>query len=235
MPPRRSKAPDLEEITPNHFIIHNEHAFSVLRGEGERRGKLFELTGTRREGLLGRLSLRNYNVLTLDNRISVLPDMPWPELPGDEGWRPQAGEIERLSVFDLNTRDWRTVDVELRAGEAGMWLRANQIVRRRRGRSAPSYAVAAIDRPGVISLRPLDETSALLAGHAQAAPITLPVLQQGEAMLLPALTLPQPYRDFLRRVAEETSNGWQIKPAGIAYAARALERLGMFVDDMDAL
>ena len=231
MPPRRSKSPDLEEITPNHFIIHNEHAFSVLRGEGERRGKLFELTGTRREGLLGRLALRNYNVLTLNDRIAALPDPLPPEAPGDEGWRPQAGEIERLSVFDPKTRDWHTIDVEQRAGEAGMWLRANQIVRRRKGRAAPSYAVAFMDRAGVISLRPLNETTALLAGHAQAAPLTLPVQHKGEAVVLPTLTLPEPYRDFLRRVATETSDGWEVTRAGLNYAAQALERLGMYIEE----
>ena len=50
-------------------------------------------------------------------------------------------------------------------------------------------------------------------------------------MVLPTLTLPEPYRDFLRRVATETSDGWEVTRAGLNYAAQALERLGMYIEE----
>ncbi|MBC8164175.1 MAG: hypothetical protein H7Z42_23445 [Roseiflexaceae bacterium] len=232
MPPRRPKSPDIEEITPSHFLVHNDNAFSVLRGEGERRGKLFELTTWRREGLLGRLELRGYTVLTLDKRIEALPAMPQPLPLGESGWRLQSGEAERLSVFDLASRQWQLVVFERGELGVGATVQAGQVLRRRKGRGAASYGLAVSERAGTIGTQTLTETPALLLGHAQSPPLALRPHHEGEMVLLPVLLLPTPYREFLHRVAEETPLGWRIPPVGLPFATRALAQLGLTLEQL---
>lgn len=227
---RKQSAYDLEEITPSQFIVHNENAYGVLRGEGERHGQFFELTGWRREGLLARLAARGYRALTLEDRVAALPAMPEPLVAGEEGWRPLASPSERFSVFDPAARDWRPLEPVQREGAAGVVLHAGQIVRRRKGRGAADYYTAIAERNGGIGLRPMDETTALLAGYAQAAvhgPSELPTREHGEAVEIAHTPLPQPYREFLRRVAQETPDGWRIDQRGLPYVRLLFERLGL--------
>jgi len=48
----RSSAVDLEEIAPNRFLVHTPRINALIKGEGTIEGRLFELTGWRRDGLI---------------------------------------------------------------------------------------------------------------------------------------------------------------------------------------
>ncbi|KAB8140484.1 hypothetical protein F8S13_23710 [Chloroflexia bacterium SDU3-3] len=227
MPPSRKTPYDLEEITPNHFLVHNDNAYSVLRGEGERRGKIFELTSWRREGLLARLALRTYVVLTLEGRMERLPQLPAAPALGELGWRPTASASERYSVFDPAARAWVAIEPVQRDGGAALALREGTILRRRKGRGAAEYFRCFMERGGTIGIRPLDENSALLASYAQAAPIPLVARRTAEGYHVAKITLPGSYRDFLARLGSEVPDGWLVEEAGWPYAQRMFNRIGV--------
>lgn len=221
---------DLEEITPGHFIVHNENAYSVLRGEGERRGTLFVLTTWRREGLLARIAARNYKTLTLEGRLEALPPLPIAQMPGASGLRPLGNLNERYSVFDGHSRSWQPLEATLDGATAAVELREGQIVRRRKGRAAPEYARAVAERSGQIGIQTIGETAALLAGFAQSAmqnAALIPANRDGDDLVLPLLPLPTPYREFLHRVADETPEGWRVNERGLPFVISTFERLGM--------
>lgn len=234
MPARHRTATfDLEEITPNHFVINTEAAYGVLKGEGERRGRVFELTSWRRAGLLARLAAREFNVLSLEKRIAGLPQLPMPLDHGPAVWRPLASENERYSVFDLASYAWQPLANELRADRLGVTLNPGAVVRRRKGRGLASFLIAQAANAGSLSLRPVDETSALLQGYAQAEqrqPLTITPLRDAGHVLLSLPPLPQSYREFMRRLGSEAAAGWQIADAGLPFATLALARLGVVVE-----
>ena len=229
----KKSAYDIEEIKPGQFIVHNENAYSVLRGEGERRGNLFVLTTWRREGLLARIAARQYKALTLEARLEGLPELPSPLLPGARGLRPLGNPNERYSIFDGWRRTWQPLETVTHEGSAAVELREYQIVRRRKGRAAAEYARAIAERSGQMGIQPLDETAALLVGLAQSVALGTPPLaaqHSGDSLLLPALPLPLPYREFLRRVSEELADGWRVEERGWPFVERAFERLGIEID-----
>src|SRR5437867_3538347 len=128
--PRRS-AIDLEEIGPNRFLVHNQRARRLLKGEGTMVGRLFELTTWRREGLLARLHERGFNVRTLADLASNLPTPPPPPPIGGMGWRPLTHAIEQISHFDLHNLRWRPLAAERRDGAPGLTLYAGGLLRPR--------------------------------------------------------------------------------------------------------
>lgn len=196
---RSDRRYDMDEVTPGRFIVRDLRAAPLLKTEGNLDGRLFTLHSQRRDGLLARLRERGLRVRTLEDRIRALPRPPHAPAPGAGAWQPLPPD-ERWSVFDPLHLDWMPATIEDRDGQARVLVQAGQIVRRRRGRRAPIYALV---EPGT-GLRAIDETEALLLGYAQAAPTT-PALQaqhNGERIVLPPQPLPPPHRAFLRGLAE---------------------------------
>jgi hypothetical protein len=218
---RRPGAPaDIEELRPELFVVHNPAAGPTLRGEGEREGDRFRLTTWRREGLIARLRARGFAVLTLDDQIAALPELP-PARLGPPLTRPFATG-ERVSVFGGEPPGWLPAPPAPDDPQAVL-VREGQVIRRRKGRGPASYALAA--RGG---LRPLSEDEALRHGYAELAheppaPVKLLPVEQG--LLLPELLLPAAHRALLGRFATRTTAGWLIQPGAEALAAALLARL----------
>src|SRR5215211_7895930 len=152
---------DMDEIEPNHFLIHNSHVASVLKGEGHVKGRFFELTTWRREGLLARLRERGFSVRTLAERIEALPGPPEPPPIGGAGWRPLVHAIEQISNFDLRRLRWHPLPPQTRDGVVGVAIYDGWALRRRKGRGSASFYLAFKERSGNIGLRSLDETTAV--------------------------------------------------------------------------
>lgn len=224
---RRPGAPcDIEELRPGLFIVHNPAAGPALRGEGERDGDRFRLTGWRREGLVARLRSRGFEVLTLADQIDALPALATAVPPGGFVSRPLAGG-ERVSYFSGRPLGWAPAPAA--PDDAGsVELRVGWVIRRRKGRGpADYYRVAG---PG--ALAPLDEDEALLAGYAQAAleaPAPLAVEPVPGGLLAPDLPLPTPHRNLLGRFAERAPEGWRVAPEALPLLADLLARLGLML------
>ena len=226
----RRAAIDLEEITPNRFLVHNVNAKGVLKGEGTFEGRLFELTTWRREGLLARLRERGFRVRTLVDELGGLPDPPAPPSIGGLGWRPLTSPIEQISNFDLRNLRWHPLTPEVRDGEAGVSVYAGWVLRRRKGRGAGSYYLALAERDGGIGLQSLDETTAILTGYAQAMAFDdrpLVVEQHGDHVRLPDVELPPPHRAVLLRIARRTGAGLEVDRRGWPLAQELFLRLGV--------
>jgi hypothetical protein len=174
---REGKPYDIEEIAPGRFIVRDPRAKTILKGEGDLEGQFFTLRSWRREGLLARLRGRGFRVLTIEDRIRHLPPLPAPLPTGSPFWLPLPDD-ERWSVFDPQHLDWIPVPVEIRDGIAGCVIRQGQVIRRRRGRGVPRYALVAEGA----TLRTIDETEALLHGYARATPVRLTARRDGERM-----------------------------------------------------
>ena len=190
---------DIEEIAPGRFIVRDPRANTILKREGDLEGQFFTLRSWRREGLLARLRGRGFRVLTLEDRIRHLPPLPQPLPTGSPLWLPLPDD-ERWSVFDPQHLDWIPVPVEIRDGIAGCVIRQGQVIRRRRGRGVPRYALVAAGA----TLRTIDETGALMRGYAGATPARLKARRDGERIVLPAHPLPPPHRRLLSRMAIDT-------------------------------
>jgi len=226
----RRGAIDMDEIAPNHFLLHNSHVVSVLKGEGHIKGRFFELTTWRREGLLARLRERGFTVRTIAERVEALPTPPAPPPIGGAGWRPLTHAIEQISNFDLRRLRWHPLPAQARDGVAGVELYAGWPLRRRKGRGAASFYLAFKERGGSIGLRPLDETSAILIGIAQSLehdPRPLVVEQQDAALLLPDIELPPAYRDTLALFTTPSPAGALVGEEGWPLAQDLFDRLGI--------
>ena len=196
---REGKPYDIEEIAPGRFIVRDPRAKTILKREGDLEGQFFTLRSWRREGLLARLRGRGFRVLTLEDRIRRLPPLPSPLPTGSSFWLPLPDD-ERWSVFDPQHLDWIPVPVEMRDGIAGCVIRQGQVIRRRRGRGVPRYALVTEGA----TLRTIDETEALIRGYAGATPARLTARRDGERIVLPAHPLPPPHRRLLREMAIDT-------------------------------
>jgi hypothetical protein len=196
---REGKPYDIEEIAPGRFIVRDPRANTILKREGDLEGQFFTLRSWRREGLLARLRGRGFRVLTIEDRIRHLPPLPAPLPTGSPFWLPLPDD-ERWSVFDPQHLDWIPVPVEVRDGIAGGVIRQGQVIRRRRGRGVPRYALVAAGA----TLRTIDETGALMRGYAGATPARLKARRDGERIVLPAHPLPPPHRRLLSRMAIDT-------------------------------
>jgi hypothetical protein len=221
---------DLDEIAPGRFLIHNAHINSALKSEGDVRGRLFELTSWRRDGLLARLRERGYKVRTIADRLAALPVPPIAPPIGGAGWRPLSSAIDHISHFDLVGLRWHPLAPQLRDGAPGVAIYDGWVLRRRKGRNPAAYYLAQKERGGGVGLRPLDETSALLTGIAQAIerdPRPLLAERRGEALLLPQIELPPPYREALALFTRPSPDGALVDQVSWPLAQELFERLGI--------
>jgi hypothetical protein len=223
MPRRRPGAPaDLEELRPGRFVLHNPATGPALRGEGEREGDRFTLTGQRRDGLLARLRARGFSVLSLADQIAALPALP-PAVPHGSRCERILAAGERLSVFTGAPPAWQPAPAAARPD--AVTLCEGQVIRRRKGRGPGAYYRVERD-----SLRPLSEDEALYGGYAQAAldgPPQIMAAAAAAGYLLPDLPLPTPHRALLGRIATRQSEGWLVAAADMPLAAALLARLGL--------
>ncbi len=233
---------DLEEIRPNVFLVRNAGVRPIIKREGELDGKLFRLTSWRREGMLARLALQGFAVLTLEDYVAGLPELPdVAHVPPDTPTASlRISRTDRYSRFEPRLRDWEpltppapsTPDQPLQLQVAPGW-----IIRRRQGRGRSSYAQ--VQAKG--QLRPLDELNALLYGYAYAAllrlpPVTIQHDPTAAQWLLPALPLPAPHRELLAKIATPAPanhalvpHGWLGAADGLALAEAVLASLGLAV------
>jgi hypothetical protein len=229
---------DIDEIAPNHFLLHNSHVASVLKGEGHLKGRFFELTTWRREGLLARLRARGFAVRTIADRLEALPEPPAAPPIGAAGWRPLTHAIEQISHYDLRRLRWHPLAPQPRDGVTGVVIYDGWAVRRRKGRGSASFYLAFRERGGGIGLRPLDETTAVLIGIAQSVEHDpRPLLaerrllpgsgQGGEALLLPDIELPPAYRDTLALFTTASPEGLLADQQGWPLAQDLFGHLGI--------
>ena len=229
----RRPSVDLDEVAPNRFAIANPHITSAIKSEGVLTGRIFELTGWRREGLIARLRERGFTVRTIADRIAALPAPPAPLPIGAPGWRPLATAIEQFGHFDLGLLRWHALAPEQREGVAGVMICDGWVLRRRKGRNPATFYLAHRERGGGVGLKPLGETAALLQGYAQALAFDARPLLVGPAgapdgaLLLPAIELPAPYRAALTLCAGHSAAGWQVERGGWPLAQELFARLGV--------
>ena len=204
----------------------------LLRGEGTIEGRFFELTTWRRDGLLGRLRLRGFQIVTLADQIEALPTPP-PAPPLQEPcWRALTTPIERFSFFDPQTLAWAPISPETRDSAQVVVARAGLVLRRRKGRGAPAFYLGLAERGGTLGLSPLSETESLLTGYAQAADqpgLRLQATRAGQDELwhLPEVELPPPHRTLLRRLLQERDGPGVVGRGGLALAQELFARLGV--------
>lgn len=214
---------DIDEIAPGRFMVRDPRANTLLKREGDLEGRWFTLRSWRREGLLARLRERGFRVRTLEDRIRALPPLPPRQPWGSASWHPLP-DGERWSVFDPQRLDWVATPVETRNGLDGCVVRQGQVVRRRRGRGVPRYALVAAGA----TLRAINETEALLCGYAQAMTPTLAARRDGDRILLPAQPLPLPHRRLLYGLAVDiVDHRPVITPDAWPLAQAIYERLGV--------
>jgi hypothetical protein len=214
-------------------MVNDPRTRPLLKGEGEFKGQVFELTSWRREGLLARLRGQGFTVRTLADQVAKLPLPPPRPVPiRDAALRPLTSEIDRFSYFDPLALSWVHVEPQEAHGEQVVMLREGWVVRRRRGRGASSFHQVFIERGGGVGLRPLGETEALLAGYAQATAShsrEIAARRAGKEYLLPDLELPQPYQAVLGRFAKLTPEGWRVMERGLPLAQELYARLGLLL------
>lgn len=225
-----SHASDIEEFAPDRYIVRNVRAYPILKGEGVLRGQLFELTTWRRDGLIGRLRMAGLSVSTLSDRIAELPNPPQISLSGRAGWRALTSPIERFSRFDAATLRWQPIEPTEREGRAGVVLVSGHALRRRKGRGSADFYIAATERGDGIRLLPATETVALLTGYANvtaAAPLQLTAQLHNEALVLPEIELPPPYRELLEHLIMPDNKHRLVVGRGRELAEQIFAKLGI--------
>ena len=233
---RRSSI-DMDELAPNSFLLNNLHVAAVLKGEGLIKGRFFELTTWRREGLLGRLRERGFIVRTLADRLEALPSPPVPPPIGGAVWRPLTHVHEQLSNFDLRSLRWNPLAAQTHDGVPSVLIYAGWPLRRRKRRGVAAYYLAFKERTGGIGLRPLDETTAVLIGIAQsiehdprplmAERCPAPDPTHGDEALLPNIELPPVYRKTLALFSRSSPAGALVDRQGWPLAQELFGRLGI--------
>lgn len=228
-PNAAKRGTDIEEIAPRRFLVRNAMARSLLKGEGNLEGNLFEMTTWRREGLVARLRASNFTVRTLGDMVRDLPGLP-PAMPVGAACTRTVGSIERYSYFDPQSLTWQAIEPQENAGQREVVLHTGWVIRRRQGRGAVSYHRVFAERNGSAGIKPLTETEALLAGYAQATqqphpPLT--ITHVGTHDILPDIALPPPYHQLMQRLGEQTERGWQIEARDWPLARQIYERLNL--------
>lgn len=216
----------------------------MLKSEGVITGRLFELTGWRRDGLMARLRAQGFVVRTLADRVEALPAPPPPPPIGTAGWRALTHSLEQIFHFDLRNLRWHHLDEQEREGQRGVVIYSGWVLRRRKGRGTASFYLAVAERHGGIGLSPLDETQALLAGYAQAVAFDPRALlaeryapsgatEGRELIALPDVDLPSAYRNLLDQISERSPQGRLVDKHGWALAGEMFARLGirLLLDD----
>ncbi len=238
MPPQKKRAKkkrrttsnaDLEEVRPQTFVVRNPATHPILKGEGNFKGVMFELTTWRRDGLLARLREHGYLVRTLDDQLRALPGLPPTAMPGDEMAYPVSGST-RLSHFDPLALAWVPDDPHPRDGQQVVTLRIGWVVRRRQGRGNAVFAQVRRESNDSVGFTTLEADRALMSGYAQAAalqPATLHTHSDKQHDYLPDLELPAPHAAILQRLGTRTEQGWQIEKRSWPLARSVYEALGI--------
>jgi hypothetical protein len=224
------QAPAVEEIAPDRFVVRDPRARPILNGEGELRGRFFELRSWRRDGLIARLRHIELIVSTLDDQLAGLPPLPAAESTGSNGWRALSSAIERFSSFSLTTCTWAPILPTVRDGRPGIDALIGYPLRRRKSRGAADFFIAAAERGGGLALRPSDETLALLMAYALMQRYGEPVVhaaRRGDELHIPAIELPPPHRELLTRFTTHTSAGWIATGRGMQLTEALLGMLGL--------
>jgi hypothetical protein len=224
-------SPDVEEIAPARFLIRDLRAAPFLKGEGQLRGRIFELTSWRRDGLLARLRGLGLSVASLDDQVAQLPGLPPAPADAARGWRALVSPTERFSTFAPYS--WRPIEPTERSGRPGIVAQQGRPLRRRKARGPANFYTALVDTAGRLELRSADETDALLAGYAIAQasqPPAVRAVQIGEWLHLPDLALPPPHRGLLERFAEHAADRWVVPETQLALARALFARLGLEMD-----
>ena len=142
--------------------MHTPRINALIKGEGDIEGRLFELTGWRRDGLLARLRERGFEVRTWAiswiSRQGRRP--PRRLLPGLAAARHRYRADQPLRLRGLR---WHPLTPETRDGASGVTMYDGWVLRRRKGRSASSFYLAFRERGGGIGLRPLTRPRRSLA------------------------------------------------------------------------
>lgn len=227
-----SSSVDLEEIKPHVFLVHDDRMVPILKGEGKVAGQRFELTSWRRDGLMGRLRDRGFNVRTLADQVDKLPNPPRIDPPYGEILRPLSTAIERFSHFDIESLSWVALEAFEHEGQKVIPMTDGAVIRRRKGRGASEYYVAFRERNGGAGLRPIDESKAILIGYGQATTDeTRDVIAKKleKAYILPDMILPASYSKLLTRIGERVAEGWRVHERGWPLAQEIFARLGLLL------
>jgi hypothetical protein len=227
-----SQSPDLDEIRLNRFVVHNDKLRPFLRGEGVTVGKFFELTTWRREGLLARLRMRDFNVRTLEDRVAALPTLPTVEPLGPFGVRILSNAKERIATFDQQRLHWQEIEVEEYNGKSAVRVRDHEPVRRRKSRGRPEYFLVALTSKDQINLLPVDETRALLHAYAhiaqhRAAMIYFTKQTENYYIAQQQALLPPPHREILGMLVVDKAKAWTIMPEAFDLAQEVFVKLSL--------
>ena len=221
---RAGAACDFEEVRPNRFVIHNVALKPVLSGEGEIEGDRFTLTSQRREGLIGRLRMRAFAVLTIEEQIAALP--PLPETALASGFLPRIlVPNERFSTFGGSPPQWVVLPPNP-TDRRRVMLQLGAPVWRRKGRGPGEFGVGG-GRGPFADLLPIKEDAALLLGYAQLGKWVIPVTTDETAAHFPDLLLPKAHLLLWKRFADrnEAGDGWTCALEDQPLARQLLARL----------
>jgi hypothetical protein len=229
--------PDLDEIKPGRFIIHNEKVRPFLRGEGEREGVFFQLGSWRREGWVARLRMAGFNVRTLDDRVEALPEVKGEVVLGPEGLRSLATARERIAAWDPERLRWHDLPIITADGRPAVRLRVNEPLRRRKSRGGGDFFIAVLERPERIGLKPVKETAAIMQAYAilvaSGHPPILSLSKVGDGYNVAAdqALLPEPHREALDLLASDGAPRWTFSADELPHARRVFEKLGIEMKD----
>jgi hypothetical protein len=206
----------------------------LLRGEGVTIGKFFELVTWRREGLIGRIRDRGFNVRTLADRVAALRGIEHPVQPlGAEGIRLLSHPKEHIAIFDRAQLHWQDLRVIEHGGKPAVRLSAGAALRRRKGRGHADYYIATLSHDNQINLLPTKEVSALLRAYGQIAQSEQPAVVHysagEETYLIPQrqALLPPPHRDLLQMLSHEKVEPWTVPASAFEYAQATFAKLGI--------
>lgn len=230
-----SGSADLDEVTPNCFIVHNEKARAMLRGEGRLDGTHFELQTSRRDGWLARVRDVGFSVRTLQDRINALPGLPGDAQLGSEVLHPVTSNKDQWASFDWTRLRWRDLMlIEQRyqgRSQPAVRLRLGEPIRRRKSRTTGDFFLVVGQSAGQTNLEPISEEQALLRAYALAQtvqPVRLPVVAQDGQLLIKAdaLLLPPRHTAMLDLLAPDKPR-WRFDAPTFGLARQVLGQLGI--------
>jgi hypothetical protein len=170
------------------------------------------------------------SIRTLYDDIEELPRLPSTITGGQTGWRAFTSPNERFSRFDATLLRWQPIEPSEQDGLTGVVLIPGEALRRRKGRGAADFYIAAAERGGGIRLLPANETSALLVGYANAtasAQFVLAAEIDHEALILPEIDLPPPHHEILKRLILPGTQDQRVVGRGRELAERVFAKLGI--------
>ncbi len=222
---------DLDEVAPNTFVIRNNKARAILRGEGLISGATFLLQTTRREGWVARVRMSGFQIRTIADRIAALPALPSVVL-GPEIWLPLPSPKDQIAVLDPVRLRWRDVMVIEQGGGAtpqrGVRVAEYSAIRRRKSRNGGDFFQVLPGQRGA-TLQPIDESAALLLGFAAQGqrPRLAATVAGGDLVVAGQdIVLPAQHAEVLGFLAQPKTR-WRFAPDARALAAQLFATLGV--------